>query len=506
MMKNKLQQLFVLTLITVILIFIFYLYVPYFIYLTVITELFSLIVCISLIFFDERNTTSKFSWILAILMFPYLGIISFILIGRNPKSRKFSIQQTQNELAIQKYVKKLIRSQNYVQHLNNTLPSEIFKLSGKSPVVGNQIDVFHDGNKAFTEILKDIQSASHHIHVFYFIIKGDSTGEKLLKLLAEKAKQGVIVRLMYDSVGSIKLPYDLIRYMKESGVETRVYDLVNSPLLSTRVNWRNHRKMIVIDGKIAHVGGMNIGDEYLSKTKEFNYWRDTNIRMMGLSVIEVQEIFLYDWFFLNTDIKAETFLKQSEYYFPTTEKKLSGETIQVIYGGPYDSERIIKDAIINIIGKARRSIKIAMPYFVPDEDSLAVLRRAARCGIKIQLIIPGKGDRGISFHGTNSFIDRLLDVGIEVFFYNPNSFIHCKVIIVDDEIATIGSTNFDIRSFHLNHELSVFIYGPSETVNKLNQQFERDLECSISVYNYQQKKSTLTIINEKLSKLFIPLL
>ena len=507
-MKNKFQQFALLTIITIGVLILFYWYVPQFIYVTMIVELFAFLTCGYLVFFDQRNTTSKFAWILTIILIPYIGLLCFLLIGKNPKSRKFSEQQKRNERTLQQHVSKIISDESRFPDLDHPLSRELFQLSGKRALIGNKVDLFHDGKQAFAELLEDIRVAQDHIHVFYFIIKGDATGEELLHLLAEKARQGVTVRLMYDSLGSIKLPYELIHLVEEAGGEVRAYDLVNSPLLSTRINWRNHRKMVVVDGKLAHMGGMNIGDEYLSKTEKFHYWRDTNLRIKGPSVLEVQEIFIYDWLFLDDNQTViDKLLKQTDRYFPLlTEQYSAGEAVQILYGGPYDSERVIKDAFIDIIGKATKSIKLAMPYFVPDEEALSALRRAARCGIKIQLIIPGKGDRGISFHGSNSFINRLLAVGIEVFFYDPESFIHCKLMIVDDEIATIGSTNFDIRSFHLNHEVSAFIYGPSKTIDELNRQFATDLEQSISVDHYYQTRSTRTIIKERLSELFIPLL
>lgn len=507
-MKNKLEQFAILTVLATFVLLALYLYVPQFIYLLILIEAGALLVCGHLIFFDQRNTTSKFAWVLTILLIPYIGLFFFLLIGKNPRSRRIPKKQRDNELRLQQHVSDIIQTISGVVNAQPPLSNELFKLSGKSALLGNQVKLFHEGEGAFNKIIDDIKNAQHHVHVFYFIIKGDSTGEKLLLLLAEKARQGIEVRLMYDSLGSIKLPYHLINQIKESGGEVKAYDLVNSPLLSTRINWRNHRKIVVIDGRIAHIGGMNIGDEYLSKTTRFKNWRDTNMRVAGPAVLEIQEIFIYDWLFFDKQTNTlDNFLIYTERYFPSVPAVTHcGETVQILYGGPYDSERIIKDAFIDIIGKATKSIKLAMPYFIPDVESLSALSRAARCGIKIQIIIPGKGDRGISFHGSNSFVERLLAVGIEVYFYDSESFIHCKILIVDDQMATIGSTNFDIRSFYLNHELSAFVYGPSETINELIEQFSIDLKNSTKIVRDNEGRSKITILKEKISELFIPLL
>lgn len=507
-MKNNLQQLFIVTVLLLVLGLFAIFYFPQFVYVTVVMEWIAIIVCGFIIFKDRRNTSSKFAWIFTILFIPYVGVLLFFLIGKNPRSRRLPTQQIKNEQKIQSFLANLLSKNSQLIDEKMILSQELFQLSGKHALKGNKLNLYHDGNEAFEALLEDIVSAQHHVHVFYFIIKSDSTGERLMRALATKARQGISVRLMYDGLGSIKLSNELQKLLKEAGGEIREYDPVHSPRFSTRFNWRNHRKMVVIDGRIAHIGGMNIGDEYLSKSDKFAYWRDTNMKVEGPTVLEVQEVFIYDWLFLEDSEAALTpFFDQKANYFPTRfEENEDGETIQLVYGGPYDEERVIRDSLIDLVGKSTKSIKLSMPYFVPDEESLAALRRAARCGIKVQLIIPGKGDRGISFYGTNSFIQRLISAGVEVYAYDAASFIHCKIMIIDETIATIGSTNYDIRSFYLNHELSAFIYGPSKGIEELNSQFLVDLKNSKRFVETCDQPSLLTIIKERISELFIPLL
>ena len=509
MIKNKLQQYKILLILLILVAVSLIIFLNQIIYAWLIVEIFAFLLCSYLVIFDQREATSKIAWILALLFLPIVGIMLYYLIGREPRLRKLSKQQLENERNIQETVSKILQEHSEIIHAKHDLSKEIFHLSAKYPTKDNQLTLLKEGTDAFASLVQDIKQATHHVHVFFYIIKGDETGEELIAALIEKARQGIKVRFMYDSVGSIAFPNRLLDTMRENGVEVRTYDLLNSPWLSNKANWRNHRKIVVIDGEIAHTGGMNIGNEYSGRGKKFSYWRDTNVRIEGPSVLELQECFVYDWLFLDEGTETITyFINQQELYFPLqTEQPKGSEIVQVVYGGPYDQERIIKDSFNDLIGKAVDSIKIAMPYFIPDEETLGALRRAARCGINVQLIIPGKGDRGISFHGTNSFIDDLLSAGVEVSIYDTTAFIHCKYMIVDDVVATIGSTNFDIRSFYLNHELSMFIYGPSKTIDELNVHFTEDLAHAEKVKKDEwQRRSAWTKIKEKISGLFVPIL
>ena len=509
-MKNKLQRLLVISLIFICVCFAAYQFFDSLIVLTIFVEAVSFVLCGYLVFIDNRSSTSKFAWLFAILFFPYVGILLFFLVGSKPNFRRFSSVQKRNEQLLHQYMAQLLNEHSEIINEPYSISKELTYLSGNEPLKGNRITHLADGEKAYQELLKDLQSARHHIHLMYFIYKADETGLELADVLIAKAKQGVKVRFIYDSVGSIKLPFEFISKLKEAGISVRSYDLVNSPSLSTRINWRNHRKMVIIDGQIAHMGGMNLGNEYRSITDKFKYWRDTNLRILGPSTIYLQYVFLLDWLFLNEDEQVlQPFFDARQSYFPL-EKEYSGERsdiCQIIFGGPYDSERILRDSIMELFGKAERSIQIASPYFVPDEESLSVIRRAARCGLKVQLIIPGKGDRAISYYGNNSFIDRLLSAGVEVYAYDSESFLHCKYLIVDGLVASVGSTNFDIRSFHLNHEISAFLYGPSALVSEIQAQFEEDVRQSKRLSSETQKnRNVATVVKERLSEFFTPLL
>ena len=508
-MKNKFQQMVFITVLFLLLLFFFYWIFGSFLLLSLFIEGLTILFASYLIFFDQRNTTSKFAWLLAMLLIPYFGLLLFLLLGRNQQKRRFSPVQKKNQQQLTRYLTHFFAQQEQWLGKENVLSSELYHLSGNAALRGNALESLADGEEAYQRILSDIRDATHHVHLFYFIYKADDTGKELAQLLMEKAAEGVEVRFMYDSVGSIKLPFDWLKQLVAAGIDVRPYDLVNSPLLSTRLNWRNHRKMVIVDGKVAHIGGMNLGNEYRSLTEKFTYWRDTNLRIEGPAALEVQGVFLHDWLYFEQEPEvASPFIDQAALYFPTEAiEKADDENCQIIFGGPYDKERMIHDAFMDVIGKATTSIKIASPYFVPDEESMATLRRAARSGIKVELMIPGKGDRALSYFGNTSFIDRLLEAGIDVYFYDKEAFLHGKYMIIDDTIATIGSTNFDVRSFYLNHEISAFIYGPSKTVVEIINQFKEDLLKSEQVT--QKQRATRSIsqrIKERLSAFFAPLL
>lgn len=291
MIKNKLQQYKILLILLILVAVSLIIFLNQIIYAWLIVEIFAFLLCGYLVIFDQREATSKIAWILALLFLPVVGIMLYYLIGREPRLRKLSKQQLDNERNIQETVSKILQEHSEIIHAKHDLSKEIFHLSAKYPTKDNQLTLLKEGTDAFASLLQDIKQATHHVHVFFYIIKGDETGEELVAALIEKARQGIKVRFMYDSVGSIAFPNQLLDTMRENGVEVRTYDLLNSPWLSNKANWRNHRKIVVIDGEIAHTGGMNIGNEYSGRGKKFSYWRDTNVRIEGTFCTRVAGMF-----------------------------------------------------------------------------------------------------------------------------------------------------------------------------------------------------------------------
>lgn len=461
-------------------------------------ELMAILLSVYILFKRTDVTSIKIAWILTLYCVPIVGVFLYLFVGRS--QLKSTIIQKEEQKKLLHYVQGLktidLEHQSLLERKNE-------RLSGKKVLGGNHFDVLTDGQETFEAIFSELNEAKEHIHLFYFIIKEDELADKLRKTLIQKAQEGVNVRFAVDGLGSLKLSDTYLESLKAAGIEVAVFNPIRSFYHFSRANWRNHRKVIVIDGKVGFTGGLNIGNEYLGITSKFSHWRDSHLKISGPLVMQLQETFLYDWLYMkNLAGSANEFMAKT--YFPTS--VVGNDEGQVIYGGPYDQERVVRDVLFNLIDAAKVKISIASPYFVPDDEMLELLRRTARNGIKVDIIIPGKGDRKLSYYGNDFYLEALISAGIHVYKYDDTAFLHCKVMIVDDEIATIGSTNFDIRSFDINHEVSAILYN-GEAVQKLVTDFTNDLQKSKRITeNDLLKRSLWQKIKGRICGLFAPLL
>lgn len=469
-------------------------------------ELLGVFIGLRLLLVDQRSTNSKVAWIAIIFVIPVFGVISYLFFGRNPQNRIFSTNQNVERV-------KLIERIHQVScesEPNETpkLSQRIEALTGIHAMRGNRLTLLTDGQETFSAILEALQGAKDHIHIQYYIFKQDTISTEIRDILVEKAKEGVTVRFLYDGFGSKKLTKEFLAPLVEAGVHLYAYDPIYSIWFARTANLRNHRKIIVVDGDIGFTGGLNVGDEYLGITQRFRFWRDTHLKMEGKGVLELQEAFLYDWVYMeNRENAASEFISDEGVKRYLKSDSVGNEWIQVVYGGPYDKEKLIRDALLDLIDSADESVWIMSPYLVPDEESLAVLRRVAMSGINVKLLIPGKADMSLSFHGSNAYIKTLTEAGAEVYSYRNDSFIHGKLLIIDGKRAAIGTANFDVRSFRLNHELMVFVYEPSEAINKMKMDFENDLkESQLNTVESLNNKSRSQKIKETLASLFTPIL
>lgn len=469
-----------------------------------IIQLCGVIIAIRLLLFDQRNTSSKVAWVAVIFILPVLGTISYLVFGRNPATRKFSTAQVKEKT-------KLINAIHAIpNNTNEKLPrlsKRIAHLTSIEPIKGNKIEILTNGEETFPVLLDALRKAENHIHIQYYIFKTDAISTEIRDILVEKAKSGVEVRFMFDGLGSSKLGKAFLAPLKEAGVSIHAFDPIASLIVRT-ANLRNHRKIVVIDGQIGFTGGLNIGEEYRSNTPDFRVWRDTHIKITGQAVIELQESFLNDWVYMENQAgAADGFISESglkQYFSPVD---MGDEWAQVIYGGPYDKEKWVRDSMLDLIDSAKESVWIVSPYFVPDEESLAVIRRVAMSGVDVRVIIPGKGDRGISFHGSNAYVKTMIEAGAKMYAYADDSFVHAKAMLVDGTRAAIGTANFDVRSFRLNHELMVFLYDESEAMHHLKRDFKKDFEDSrLFTMKDMENKPLLTRIKEVLSSLLSPIL
>ncbi len=463
-----------------------------------------LFISIYLLLFDNRGTNSKVAWIAIIILLPVLGTLSFFFFGRNPHQRRFTSAQYTEMNKLKDRLRELPRPK--IEETPD-LSQRIGHLTDYVPFDGNDVKILTNGEATFHAILTELEKATEHIHIQYYIFRQDIIGTQIRNMLIEKAKAGVEVRFIYDDWGT-KLRQGFIKPLLEVGAEVEAFDPVYSFWIARTANLRNHRKIIVIDGQIAFTGGLNVGEEYRSNTEDFSFWRDTHLQIEGTAVRALQESFLLDWVYTrNMELAADCFISRAgikKYFTPVPAGE---EWAQIVYGGPYDKERLVRDSMLDLIDSAKTSVSIVSPYFVPDEESLSVLRRVAMSGIDVKIILPGKGDRGVSFHGSNAYIETMLEAGAKIYAYDLSSFIHAKIMIVDDEKAAIGTANFDVRSFRLNHELMVFLYGESEPLDHLVTNFHEDVENS-TLYTLKEMKEKAIIqrLKEQLASLFSPIL
>lgn len=478
---------------------------PLFIFLGALIQLLGIFISFRLLFVDKRGTNSKVAWILVIFILPVVGTLIYLMLGRNPQTRQFQPAQISE-------VKKIIdKTHQNIEEPGVDAPELSMKLAHLSeimPLSGNNIEILTNGDASFKAKIEALKQAKDHIHIQYYIYRMDAISKEIRDILIEKSKEGVEVRFLYDGLGSHALKDEFLMPMIEANIKVYAYDPVFSPWVIRTANLRNHRKIIVIDGQVGFTGGLNIGEEYRSNTADFHFWRDTHIKITGLAVKELQESFINDWVYvLNTKGSADHFINEAGYRRYFSPIPVGDEWAQVIYGGPYDEERIVRDSMLDLIDSAQESVWLLSPYFVPDDESLAVIRRVAMSGIDVRIILPGKGDRGISFHGSNAYIDTMLDAGAKVYAYDKESFIHAKLMIVDGNRAAVGTANFDVRSFRLNHELMVFLYDETEAIKHLITDFKQDLSDSkLYTKKDMENKAFMVRLKESLSSLLSPIL
>jgi len=441
---------------------------------------------------------------LVLLVLPFVGLVVYVLFGQD--YRKTKIFNRKNILD-QEIVKRILdqleleKDQEAIVEDHLKEKAKLFKLiynNIKSKLtVYNHLDVLTNGEEKFEVLLRDLENASHHIHIEYYIITDDVIGTTIIDLLCRKALSGVEVRLVYDDVGS-SISAKNKRRLTAAGVNHAPFMPVLFSGLAAKMNYRDHRKIVVIDGKIGFLGGINIADHYVNNGKH-NFWRDTHLRIEGEAVKPLQILFLTTWDF----VKGNT-IQLSEKYFPE-ERPENVAGVQIVASGPDTDWPFIMEAVFAAIAAARNYIYITTPYFIPNDEIMTALQTAARSQVEVKLLIPATSDSWISGSATNSYLDALLDSGVRVYRYHKG-FIHAKTMVLDDEICSIGTANMDYRSFEINFEVNAFIYN-RETSRFLRQQFEEDLKDAEELQlTSWQKRSVFKKLLEALSKLLAPLL
>lgn len=471
---------------------------------------FSIILTISavvigiIIFFENRHPTQTLTWLVVFGAFPLFGFIFYILFGRN--YRKEKMYRKKYFLDKQAFLK--IEGERDVSEERLETMGEhqqkLIKLAqriGNSPIsFATETKVLTNGEETFSSILEEIKIAKHHIHIEYYIVRDDQISNDIKRALIERAVNGVKVRFLYDAVGSWTLTKSYIDDLRNAGIEVAAFGPVRLPFLNSQANFRNHRKIIVIDGHTGFVGGLNIGDEYLGRDENVGFWRDTHLMAKGEAVKSLQLIFLQDWYYSTN----HSFLTD-EYLSPSLPIVHKHGGVQMIAGGPDNEWSVIKNIFFSMISSAKESVWIASPYFIPDEDIFQAIKVAALSGIDVRLLVPKNPDKWIVWHASRSYFPDLLEAGVKIYQYK-RGFLHSKIVIVDKELASIGTANMDMRSFHLNFEVNAFLYRTRST-QKLVDDYVEDLKESQQLHiNSFNKRHIGNRILESTCRLLSPLL
>ncbi|MBP2100336.1 cardiolipin synthase [Enterococcus rivorum] len=447
------------------------------------------------VFRKQRSIASIFAWIMTLVFLPGIGFLIYIFCGRGINGQKvFKITAEEKESIRQ--IRKRVEwdNQKSAQGIDINLLTDArvlnkyFRNMDESPLCKrNSIELYTDGKEKFEALFKDIQQAKESIHVEYYSFFNDRIGNRFLRLLEEKLKEGLSVHLIYDPWGSPGTNKKFFANFIALGGKVSPFITSKNMISKTRLNYHLHRKIVVIDGKIGWTGGFNVGDQYLGENQKFGYWRDTHIRVVGTAVFSLQEIFIMDW---NASAEAAHRMTYMDKYFQfALDDELDDLALQVVSDGPNTEEEILKSGFIKMILSAEKSVWIQTPYLIPDESMINALLIAVRSGIDVRIMIPCMPDHPFIYRATQYYANYLHKRGVKIYNYQ-NGFLHAKTMIIDKEICMVGTTNQDIRSYALNFEVSTFIYDTMFSW-KLAQIFEKDMIQSIlltdEIINNQSK-------------------
>jgi cardiolipin synthase len=458
------------------------------------------IVLVLVIVFDQRrNPTATVGWILVLILLPGIGFFFYLFFGQDWTKRRLFFLKEEDDRHIAETV---VSQREELEGIGRRSPGEVYErymsvarmlLEANQAIIttDNELEIFTDGTAKFASLFDAIRGARHHVHLEYYIIRNDPLSRELIELLTKKAREGVEVRLLADSMGMKVKKEGLFEFTQAGGKYAAFF-----PRIFT-LNYRNHRKIAVIDGTTGFIGGYNIGEEYLGRGP-LGYWRDAAIGVRGIGVFGLQLRFFMDWNYASGE-----HIEFDLVYFPMTPGK-GHCPLQMVWSGPDVRFSPIKEGYVKLILTARESVYIQTPYFIPDESITDALRIAALSGVDVRVMIPCKPDHPFVYWASLSFVGDLLDAGVKAYTYDAG-FIHAKTIVVDGIAASVGSANFDVRSFRLNFEANAFFYDP-QYAGQLKQAFLDDLQkCTAITPDSYRSRSRWIKAKESVSRLFSPL-
>lgn len=475
--------------------------------LTTVVTLINIVLALGFLFIERREAGYTWAWLMVLFFIPILGFVLYIFFGRNLKKKNFYKLFIEEQEYVQAEADKQLAAfaegaddssqlmQNYAQLINMNIRSSHGLLSSD-----NEIVIYSDGHEKFAALFEDIRSARAEINIQYYIIQPDALGKQLRDELTRKAREGVKVRLLYDEVGSKRISRHFFRELRAAGGEVEVFFPSLLKPLNFRINNRNHRKLCIIDGSIAYIGGFNVGDEYLGQVPKFGYWRDTHLRITGNAVSHIQGRFILDWHQAGSHERGD----YGEFVF-NMEQHTGTSPVQIITSGPNSATEHLKNMYIKLILSAKESVYIQTPYFIPDTSFMDACKIALLSGVDLQIMIPNKPDHPFVYWATWAYAGDLLNYGARILLYE-NGFLHAKTIVADGEVASVGTMNIDSRSFRLNFEVNAIVYD-RKIAGQLQDIFLNDTRlCSELTLERYTQRSLLIKLKEGISRLLSPIL
>ena len=424
------------------------------IYLYAIIVLVYAIVVISLmvaVLMGNRQPAKTMAWLLVILFVPIGGIVLYALFGRDMRKERLISQRSMDELTKRSMFEFIEQGRLHLPNSHLPLLKLFANENVNLPFKDNEAKIYTNGYDLFLSLLSDIGHARHHIHLDTYIIANDPLGNLVADVLIDKAREGVEVRFIYDDVGCWNVPNSFFERMRRAGVDVQAFMPVRFPVLTSKVNYRNHRKICVVDGSVGYIGGMNIATRYVKGTS-VQAWRDTHMRVRGGAGYGIQRAFLVDWYFVTREMITD------RKYYPEIDKSINNNCIaQVVASNPISPWPDIMQGYVRILLEAKRYVYMESPYFLPTETVMFALRTAAQTGVDVRLIVPRRGDSRLVGWASRSYVLEAMEIGVKVYFYKAG-FNHSKLLVSDDSLCTCGSTNIDFRSFDNNFEANIFFY------------------------------------------------
>ena len=460
---------------------------------------FIVIIVMLKVLMDNREPSKTIAWVLVLWTLPLVGIVLYFFFGQNTRKERLISQRSLDQLTKRSMLEFAEQRNLHIPEEHRTLMQLFKNQSMALPFKDNEVEVFTNGYQFFPSLLREISRAKDHVHVEMFIFNDDALGYLIADALIDKAQQGVEVRVIYDDVACWKVQNSFWERLRDGGVEVHAFMPVKFPAFTSKVNYRNHRKLIVIDGKVGFIGGMNIATRYVKGVGRA--WRDTHVLVRGGAVYGIQRAFLVDWYFVDRTLIT------GKHFYPSISPTLSNNCLaQVVTSGPITEWPDMMQGYVCVLLSARRYVYMETPYFLPTEPILFAIRTAALAGVDIRLMLPQRTDSHLLDQASKSYVREILQAGAKVYFYN-DGFNHSKFLVCDDSISTVGSSNIDFRSFEHNFEANIFFYDEEMALRMKNIYLEDESHCVlIDEAGQREKHGFFQLLWESFLRMFSPLM